>query len=405
MDMEKYIRYQLERLAEFTSTKGKGVSRLPFTQEALDCADYLRNEMSNIGLNAYIDGSGGVIGRLEGGDEKTVMSGSHYDSVMYGGAFDGIAGVVCAMAAAKKIIESGALIRHCLEVVAFNDEEGVRFKGGYHTSKAMLGIGDIHAMYSVTDKNGITLAEAMEKAGYTMEGYRSAKRDISDIIAFVELHIEQGPILESANKRIGIVKNIVGIRRYIIDIHGRCDHAGTTPMDMRVDAMEVASAIISRVGDISRRYIGSVATVGYISVEPNEINTIAHTVRFSLDIRSADASAIDAIFAEIKDHAETTCRRFHATCAIELTLNVPPLLMDKELRGLIGTACDKRGIPFMDINSGAGHDSLIIGEYIPTAMIFTPSVGGRSHCKEEFTRYSDLALGAEILADTLLSIK
>lgn len=403
-NMALYIEFQLKKLAHFTSTPGLGVSRLPFTKEAADCAEYIKEIMQEVGLEVHIDGSGGVIGRLEGKGKKIVMCGSHYDSVMYGGEFDGIAGVVCGIAAAKYFHDNNIVPENTIEIIALNDEEGVRFKGGYHTSKALLGIGDIHSMYTVKDINGITLIDAMEEAGYSLEDYLNCKRNLDEIKAFLEVHVEQGPILQNRHVQIGIVDNIVGIRRYITDIHGRTDHAGTTPMNMRIDAMAAAAAIIAQVGDIARRYPGSVATVAYMNTFPNEINTIANRVQFGIDIRSSSEEIIDRISAEFMQLVDRVCRKHGTTFHLNPTLAVEPVDMNKEIGRVIEKSCVENGYKYEHINSGAGHDSLIIGEYIDTAMIFVPSVGGRSHCKEEYSKYTDLEKATNVLIDTMQNI-
>lgn len=402
--MASYIKIQLKKLAEFTSTPGLGVSRLPFTKEAQECAEYIKLTMEEAGLDVHIDGSGGVIGRLEGKGKKIVMCGSHYDSVMYGGEFDGIAGVVCGIAAAKYFHDNNIVPENTIEIIALNDEEGVRFKGGYHTSKALLGISDIHSMYTVKDTSGKTLIEAMEESGYTLDDYLKCKRNLDEIKAFLEIHIEQGPILQNHHKEIGIVNNIVGIRRYITDINGRTDHAGTTPMNMRIDAMAAAASIIAEVGDIARSHPESVATVAYMSVLPNEINTIPSRVQFSIDIRSSSEENIDAISTEFMKLVDRTCRKHHTTFHLQPTLAVEPVNMNKKIGKIIEQSCIEHGYKYEAINSGAGHDSLIIGEYIDTAMIFVPSVGGRSHCKEEYSKYTDLEKATKVLIDTMQKI-
>ncbi|MEQ8197346.1 MAG: M20 family metallo-hydrolase [Clostridiaceae bacterium] len=394
----------LKALSRFTSTHDNGVTRLPFTKEAKEAVEYLQNEMKKIGLETRIDESGAVIGRLEGQEDGTIIIGSHYDSVRYGGEFDGIAGVVCGIETARLLKEKDIKPKYSLEIIGTNDEEGARFKSGFFSTKAMLGQLTVSHLKNLKDADNISIYDAMKEYGLDPESINEAKRDLKNIKSFLEIHIEQGPVLEKHGSDIGIVDTIVGMQRYIVSIQGRADHAGTTPMDMRIDAVESAAKIISVIGDIARGYRNAVATVGSIKVLPNEINTIAQEVIFSIDIRSTKQETIESIYEEILEIIKLTTRKYNSKYSITNTLNVRPVDMNEKLKEKIEESCKKRNFSYEHINSGAGHDSLPMADAVDTAMIFVPSKGGRSHCKEEFTSYEHLAKAAVAALDVITDI-
>lgn len=398
------IETHLKALMEFTATSDNGITRFPFTKEAKMAVKYLENEMTKIGLKTRIDESGAIIGRLEGKEKITIIIGSHYDSVKYGGEFDGIAGIVCGLEIARILKEKDFSTKYSIEIIGTNDEEGARFKSGFFSSKAMLGDITMSDLKEFKDVDNISIYDAMKEYGLNPEAIYKAKRNLEDIKAFLEIHIEQGPILEKHEKDIGIVDTIVGMQRYMVTIQGRANHAGTTPMNMRIDAVEIATKIISNIGDITRAYENAVATVGSINVFPNEINTIAENVTFSIDIRSTKQETINAIYEEIKRQIEKTTSIYNSKNSIINTLSVNPVDMNEGLKEKIEESCIKRNFLYEHINSGAGHDSLPMAEAVDTAMIFVPSKAGRSHCKEESTSYEQLAKATLVALDLITNI-
>lgn len=403
-EIAKNIEKHLKVLREFTATSGNGVTRFPFTKESKMAVQYLEDEMKKIGLETRIDESGAIIGRLEGKEKRTIIIGSHYDSVKYGGEFDGIAGIVCGLEIARLLKEKDFSSKYSIEIIGTNDEEGARFKSGFLSSKAMLGQLKTSDLRELKDADNISIYDAMKEYGLNPEVIHEAKRNIDDIKAFLEIHIEQGPILETHERDIGIVDTIVGMQRYMVTIQGRADHAGTTPMDMRIDAVEAAAKIISGIGDIARAYENSVATVGSMNVFPNEINTIAQNVSFSIDIRSTKQEVVNSIYEKIRGHIENIARRYGVKYSIINTLSVNPVDMNEGLKEKIEKSCIKRNYSYEHINSGAGHDSLPMAEAVDTAMIFVPSKAGRSHCREEFTSYEHLAKATLVALDAVANI-
>ncbi|MCI2106640.1 MAG: M20 family metallo-hydrolase [Intestinimonas sp.] len=389
------IESMLTRLAKITATPGQGVTRLPFTPEMSRAAVLLEEWMTDAGLAVRQDASGAVIGTLRGERDRTVVIASHYDSVQYGGAYDGSAGVVCGIEIARAFAKRGKPL-DTLAIVATNDEEGARFGSGFFSTKAFLGQHTDESLSAAKDACGISTLQAMRQFGLSPERLPEAAWDLEKVAAFLEIHIEQSTALEQAGAVLGIVTGIVGMRRRMITVYGRAGHAGTVPMLGRCDAMEIASAAISRVGDIARGFPQTVATVGHIAAESNEINTIAKQVTFSLDVRSPDLARLEATDRLILEELKQACDRFGGRYETTVTLEQPPAPMDEGLQALLTACAKERGIPVHALPSGAGHDSLLMASRVPTAMLFVPSRDGISHCPEEWSDCGHLAHAAGV---------
>ena len=397
--IEDNIIKALDALQEFTATPGCGVTRFPYSKEARDACSYLKKLMEAVGLAVRMDNSGAVIGRLEGKSPATIMIGSHFDSVKHGGAYDGIAGVVCAIEVARLLKESGVELGYSLEVIATNDEEGARFNVGLFTGKVLLGQLNSEDLKAQVDADGVSVYQAMAAYGLKPEEIAEHKRD--DIKAFIEIHIEQGPVLEAEHKEIGIVDVIVGIKRARIRINGRADHAGTMPMHMRKDALEQATKVISKIGDRARLFRNCVATVGYLQVEPNVMNIIPQSVTFVVDIRGVDEETIMTQYYSLLADLDKMSLESGLTYDVENLLYAEPVRMDEEIKGHFETSCIERQYDYMHLPSGAGHDAQIFGAQLPAAMLFVPSAGGRSHCPEEKSEAKDLAKAVLVAYDAL----
>lgn len=397
--IEDNIIKALDALQEFTATPGCGVTRFPYSKEAREACAYLKERMEAVGLAVRMDNSGAVIGRLEGKSPATIMIGSHFDSVKHGGAYDGIAGVVCAIEVARLLKESGTELGYSLEVIATNDEEGARFNVGLFTGKVLLGQLSSEDLKAQVDADGVSVYQAMAAYGLKPEEIAEHKRD--DIKAFIEIHIEQGPVLEAEHKEIGIVDVIVGIKRARIRINGRADHAGTMPMHMRKDALEQATKVISKIGDRARLFRNCVATVGYLQVEPNVMNIIPQSVTFVVDIRGVDEETIMTQYYSLLADLDKMSLESGLTYDVENLLYAEPVRMDEEIKGHFETSCIERQYDYMHLPSGAGHDAQIFGAQLPAAMLFVPSAGGRSHCLEEKSEAKDLAKAVLVAYDAL----
>lgn len=394
------IERDLECLKQYSATPGQGCTRLPFTKEARQAVDYLKVLMEDAGLEVSEDAAGNVVGVLKGTDSQApcVMMGSHYDSVYHGGDYDGIAGVVCAIEVARLLKEEGFMPRRDFVTVGFCDEEGIRFGTGYFGSGAMLGDRDVAYTKKFLDTNGISIYEAMKEYGLNPENIQEAVWDKGRIGHFLEIHIEQGPVLDAEQIEIGLVDCIVGIQRFVVTVHGRADHAGTTPMDMRKDAVDGATKVISRIADWAReKGDGTVATVGYINTVPGGMNIVAEKVEFTVDIRSRNNDHIQDIASRISKALERETKDFGGSFTMENKLTITPLELCGDMIQVMEQECKRKGYSSQHLPSGAGHDSLEIGQALPAAMLFVPSKDGRSHSPAELTKCSDLAKATVVM--------
>ncbi len=396
------IATNLEYLKQYTATPGNGCTRLPFTPEARQAVEYLKGIMKEAGLEVWEDEAGDVFGLMKGEDESLpcVMMGSHFDSVVNGGDYDGIAGVVSAIEVARRLKAEGFMPKCNFVVAAFCDEEGMRFGTGYFGSGAMLGHRDVDYCKNFKDTDGISIYDAMKEYGLDPEKIGDAKWPDGSIGHFVELHIEQGPVLDAENIELGLVSGIVGIQRYMVTVHGRSDHAGTTPMDMRKDAVEAATKVISKIPDWAREKAdGTVATTGYINTVPGGMNIVAEKVEFTVDIRSMNNDNINDIANRIRAALDRECKAIGGSYEIDTKLVITPVELSTEMLSIMEESCKKNGYSYKYLPSGAGHDSLEIGQVLPTVMLFVPSKEGRSHCPVEFTKYSDFAKASIVMED------
>jgi len=392
----------LEHLKRFTATPGNGCTRLPFTKETREAADYLKEIMADAGMEVREDAAGNVFGVLPGEDPTLpcIMMGSHYDSVINGGDYDGIAGVVCAIEIARILKEKGIELKRNFVAAGFMDEEGMRFGTGYFGSGAMLGHRDTEYCKKYKDIDGISIYDAMLGYGLDPGKITDAKWPEGSIGKFLELHIEQGPVLDAENIEIGLVNGIVGIQRYMVTVNGRADHAGTTPMDMRIDAVEAATKVISKIPDWAREKAdGTVATTGLIKTVPGGMNIVAEKCEFTVDIRSMNNANLVDITNRIRAALDRETAAVGGSYTMDTKLIIEPVFLSGEMLSVLEDSCKERGYSYRKLPSGAGHDALEIGQTLPTVMIFTPSKAGRSHCPVEFTKYSDFAKASLVIAD------
>ena len=389
-------------LSEFGANPEGGVSRIAFSDADLAAREYVKGEMQDLGLDVRIDTAGNIIGRRGGTDNELppIMFGSHIDSVPGGGNYDGQVGVVGALEVINLLNEHDIKTRHPLEVVSFTDEEG-----GLTGSRAMIGKLTAAAM-DVISHSGMTIREGIRHVGGDPDQIHLAARQPGDLAAFIELHIEQGAILHEESTQIGVVEGIVGIRWWDVTIEGMANHAGTTPMNRRRDAMVSAAELTIAINRIASDLPGrQVSTVGRIEALPGAPNVIPGEVRMSLEIRDLDADKMQQVFdliaAESARIAEdrSTPIRFS-----EIDAASPPAPTDPRMRDIIAGAADSLGLSYQLMPSGAGHDAQDMATIAPTGMIFVPSVGGISHSPKEFTSAEDMANGASVLLHTVLAV-
>lgn len=391
----------LEALSKFGRNPQGGVTRLAYSDADRRARQWALGLMRDAGLRTEIDAAGNLIGRRAGQDatRKPILVGSHIDSVPEGGNYDGDVGSMGAIEVAKTLQTSRIATRHPLEVVIFQNEEG-----GIVGSRAMTGALEPSELSRVS-RSGKTLGEGIRFLGGDPSRLGSVRRRKGDIAAYVELHIEQGGILDETKTDIGVVEGIVGINWWDVTIDGVANHAGTTPMDRRHDAMLAAARFTVAVNRIVTSRPGrQVGTVGRISALPGAPNVIPGQVVLSLEVRDLDAAKIRALFDEIVAEATRIGTESGTTFSYrETNVNVPAPT-DPRIRAVIDRSARELGLTTRAMPSGAGHDAQDMARLGPVGMIFIPSVGGISHAPKEFSRPKDIENGANVLLQTLLSL-
>ncbi len=398
------IEKNLEELKQFTATPGNGCTRLPFSKETRDAAEYLKKVMAEAGLEVTEDVVGNIFGVLPGKDrtKPCIMVGSHYDSVYNGGDYDGIAGVVCGIELARILQDDNTNLSADFVVVAFMDEEGCRFGTGYFGSKSMLGDMTVEECKHFTDRDDISVYDAMVGYGLVPEKLKEAAWDLDKIGKYIEVHIEQGPVLDTKKIQLGLVNCIVGIQRYMVTVKGRADHAGTTPMDMRMDAVDMATKVVSKIADWAREEgNGTVATTGYVKAVPGGMNVVAASFDFSVDIRSVNNDVINRIAGKLRAALDEETKKGNGSYSVDTKLVITPVDMNAEMLDIMEESCKEHEYSYLRMPSGAGHDALAIGQVKDTVMLFVPSKDGRSHCPEEYTPYESFGQACEVLTDLI----
>jgi N-carbamoyl-L-amino-acid hydrolase len=393
---------RLDRLARFGETPEGGVNRVAFSEEDIRSRAYLKRLMEEAGLVVRIDSAGNMIGRREGLDHSlpVLACGSHTDTVPHGGKYDGALGVMAAIEAAQVLEDRGIRTRHPLEVIIFTDEEG-----GLIGSRALAGEISAEAL-EIVSHSGKTIREGIRALGGDPAKLESARRNTGEIEAFLEIHVEQGGVLERKGIDIGIVEGIVGINWWDVTIEGAANHAGTTPMDMRRDAMLAAAHFVVAVNTIVRAEPGrQVGTVGRIRAEPGAPNVIPGRVILSLELRDLSAEKIRMMFARIRAESLRIAERTGTEISFSaIDATAVPAPTHPRIRDLLESAAGELGLTSLRMPSGAGHDAQEMAGLAPIGMIFVPSEGGISHSPKENTRPQDLINGADVLLRTLLKI-
>lgn len=399
---EQRIVNRIMELAKFgVDDKGRGY-RVAFTKGDVEGRAWFMEQMKKAGLDPVIDAAGNIIGKRKGKNPalKPIAFGSHIDMVPDGGNYDGTLGSIGALEVIEILNEQKVTTEHPLEVIIFANEEG-----GTIGSMAMAGDLTPEGLQQKS-QSGLTMAEGIKAIGGNPDNIKSCIRKKGDIHAWIELHIEQGGILEKENIQIGVVEGIVGIVHWIVKIEGFANHAGTTPMNMRQDALLAASKFILAVNEVVTSVKGNqVANVGKIAVQPGAYNVIPGKVDLGLEIRDLSSEKIEMLFAEMEKRAATIARDTKTKISFERQANAStPALTNKGLQQTINTAAKELGFTTKFMQSGAGHDSQEIAKIAPVAMIFIPSVGGISHSPKEFSTPKDMANGVNVLLQTILAV-
>lgn len=406
MDIRSSFESLDKKFTSFGGLNGGGITRLLYSDEWSNAVHELKHTLEKEGFEASFDSVGNLKGRIEGSKypEETIMSGSHIDTVVEGGHLDGQFGVLAALVAMQSLkAEHGQPLRS-IEVLALAEEEGSRFPYAFWGSKNFFNLAKSEDVNDIADGEGINFKAAMNNAGFD---YRNEDNDYSYIKSFIEVHIEQGKVLETEQKAIGVVNGIVGQKRYTINLKGEANHAGTTPMGLRRDAVVAFSKIATELTDKART-IGDplVITFGRVDPVPNTVNVVPGEVSFSIDCRHINQEALNDFAKTIDDCIRTVSEQEGVEYDINLWMDEAPTMMDESLVKVVEQAAeqvvgsnDSKMMP-----SGAGHDSQIFAKYIPTAMLFVPSINGVSHNVTEETNIEDLVKGIEVLKQVLYQL-
>jgi beta-ureidopropionase / N-carbamoyl-L-amino-acid hydrolase len=409
---------RLQRRLEHLSTFGRpaggtfasGVSRVAYSDADVAARAWLLGEVRTAGFSPRIDPAGNVFVRSDaalagsaGSGPPPILFGSHIDSVPGGGNFDGDLGTLAALEVLQAVRTAGLTLRHPLEMVLWAHEESTAFGRGTACSRIVAG--DLKAGDLDQEWNGVRRRDALTKIGGDPTRIEEAVRPKGAWHAYVELHIEQGGTLDRTKVPIGVVDGIVAIHRYDVVVEGFANHAGTTEMDRRQDALVAASQLVLAVREIATARAGrQVGTVGHLEVQPNSPNVIPGRVRLSVEFRDLSVSVLDGMGASVRARAEAIGRDTDTRITMTLATTNPAAPAHPGVKAAIREAVDGAGLPARELPSGAGHDAQMIAALCPMGMIFVPSVAGISHSPRELTSWDDCTRGAQVLLDTVLEL-
>ncbi|QDS35607.1 Zn-dependent hydrolase [Brevibacillus brevis] len=396
---------RLGQLGNIGKQEAGGITRLSFTPEERAAKDLVTGFMKEAGLTVREDEVGNLIGRKEGKNPAApvVLVGSHIDSVPNGGDYDGPLGVLAGVEVLQTMQEQGIETEHPIEVIAFTDEEGTRFGYGMIGSRGIAGLIKRDELEQA-DKNGVTIAEAMRQTGLDPDRTSLAARIPGSVKAYVELHIEQGKVLESRGLSVGIVTGVAGPLWLNFVLEGEAGHAGATPMNLRRDPLAAAAQVMLAIEEEAGRTGTSVGTVGRLQAFPGGVNVIPGRVEFSLDLRDVNEAIRDEVEQRIYERAKAICAERNVTFKVELLQRIAPAVCSDDIQNAVAEACEAEGLEAFRLPSGAGHDCMQLVELCPVGMIFARSKDGISHNPAEFTTKEDCANGAQVLYRTILSL-
>ena len=400
IDSER-LNKRIQQLSKIGEREEGGVCRLAFGPEDIHARQLITVWMEEAGMTVKIDAAGNLIGRYPGKKDQlgSLSTGSHIDTVASGGHYDGALGVLAGIEVVKTLQESNIKLDHPIEVIAFTDEENTVIG-----SKAIAGTYNKDPQtYQLRDN--MDIQTCLKKVGGDWSQLEQAKRTATDMQAFVELHVEQGGVLESEGKEIGIVKGIVGQYRFMVTVIGRSNHAGTTPMYLRKDALIAAARIVLTVNHLATTIIGEqVATVGMMNVFPNTTNTVPGQVELSIDLRDLSDDCLTHIISLLEVEFKTIATETHTEITLRRTLDILPTLAHPNIQSVIAQVCQDLQLSYTYLPSRAGHDAQEIGRFTNMGMIFVPSEAGVSHSHDEYTSPEQCVQGANVLLQTLIML-
>ena len=399
------LKSDLLELSKIGRREDNGIYRPAFSEDDFTARNWLLEKIKHSGLSGRMDQAGNVFGRLQGdNDEAAVLCGSHLDTVPGGGALDGALGVIVALESLRRIKELDLKHSHPLEMIGFSDEEG-RF-GGSLGSQAVAGHLDREKIETASDLNGVTLLDAMAARGLNGHEILKATRESRSIRNFLELHIEQGPVLEEKQKNIGLVETVVGLFKWRCVFRGQADHAGTTPMPMRRDALRGLSAFINQIDLLLEKHGSpdSVLTVGRVELTPGSANVVPGEVFFSLDVRDRSDALLHGLQLNIEKTLKTIASQHRLDFEYEKLSLIQPVNCSTGLTNMLEKLATEMGLSTHRMVSGAAHDAQMMAKIAPVAIVFVPSVNGRSHSPLEYTNWADIENGANLTLRALLEM-
>lgn len=396
----------LQAINEIGATEEFGVTRLAYTKEHWAANEWFIRQCREEGLSVTIDACGNVIARREGSDPDlpAVACGSHLDTVQNGGRYDGTLGVAAGLEVVKSLNERGIATRHPIEIISFACEESARFGVSTIGSKAMAGLIDKERLRELADRDGVTFPEALAEVSLDFENIESAARRKEELKAFLELHIEQGPVLENGGLQVGIATGIAAPTRFELTIQGKASHSGTTPMNMRKDALIGAAEIITRLEEaaLAEASHGTVATAGVCEVTPGAMNVVPDRARLKIDIRGTDKASRRAVLERISAAVADMESRRGLAASFHLLSDEEPVSLDGQIAAYLTRRSEELGLAGVRMVSGAGHDAMNMARLCPTGLIFIPSREGISHHKDEFSSLQQIANGVLLLEEAIL---
>ncbi len=409
MKVNQYrIESVIETLAKFNDTPENGVTRFSYSKNDRAAKDYLMNIFNELSLKMSVDAIGNIRARYEGKDPSLspILIGSHMDSVRNGGKYDGIVGVVGAIEVVRVLSENNYKPKRSIEIIIFAEEEGSNFGTTMVGSKTLVGKLDVSDLKKLKNYQNHTCYDMVKGFGLNPDEISNYLITKDDAYAMIELHIEQGIVLEKEQKKLGIVEVICGMKTIKVSVEGVSNHAGATPMNFRQDPLVAVAEFISSIEKAARYYVlpTTVATVGEINCSPNMANVIPKSVTFTVDIRDVEQNGIDEMIKFVDKELKYIIEKYNVTASYILIGESKCIDLSKKITDAIESSITSLKVPFMRMNSGAVHDAAMFAQVTDVGMIFIPSRDGKSHSADEYSSYEDIALGCLVLLNTVIEL-
>lgn len=405
MNIER-VKRDIETICSFNRTPGNGYTRFSYSEEDRKAREYLKAQFDLLGLKTTVDGAGNIRARLEGSDPAApvVMTGSHIDTVLYGGKFDGLLGTASSLEVVRVVKEEKIDHRHPIEVVIFPEEEGSNFGATTTGSKFFVGRKRLSEMHGLKTPDGVSMYDMAKAFGLDPDAIETQAVKPGDVKVMLEFHIEQSVVLESEKTPVGIVEAIAGVKAFEVVFEGVSNHAGATPMKLRNDALLATAGVALAVERLANEspYPDTVGTVGRIVCEPNVGNIIPGRVTFSLDLRDVVDEGMTWMAGAVAKEIEAAAAARGLKHSMRLIGESRAIRLPREVTDTLAGCAEEAGLKYRRMNSGAVHDCCLIADVAPVGLIFVPSIGGRSHVPQEDTRWDDIEKGGDLLLNAVV---